>query len=220
MEQPKAMSAGQRQKELLKARQRRSGDGVDRERAQQMEFRSTLGLLRALGTGERGREKMYIELKDKSIRTDNPAGYWSKQALVKSQQKGSSKSKVRAAERSRAFVPDMPEKCRYQDYLPLRKAWAEYIASLVPANVLNDRGALVKKIQNAEFLGAEVAVAMADAPSMVGLRGIVIQVTARTLRIIATDSRIRTLPLSAGVVLHVELHGRTICIEGSTLLRR
>ena len=214
------MSAGQRQKELLKARQRRSGDGVDRERAQQMQFRSTLGLLRALGTGERGREKMYIELKDKAIRTDNPAGYWSKQALAKSQQKGSSKNKARAAERSQKFVPDIPDKLRYHDYLPLRKAWAEYIGSLVPAQVLNDRTMLVKKMQTAEFLGAEVSVAMADAPSMVGLRGIVIQVTARTLRIIGTDSRIRVLPLSTGVVLHIELHERTICVEGSILLRR
>ncbi len=216
MNSPPPMSARQRQKELEKAAKRRSDGGrVNQnvqDRSQQMEFRSTMGLLRELGTGEKGRDKMYLELKDKAIRTDNPAGFWSKQALEKK-----SKSNIRAAERCK-FNPDHPKKLKYGDYISLTKAWTGYINDLIPQTALENKSTLIEKIKRAEILGAEVCINRADAPSMIGLRGIVIEVTARTLRIISSDSRVRRLPLTAGLTLQFTIQNTGVLVEGRLLV--
>lgn len=94
---------------------------------------------------------------------------------------------------------------KYRDLVPLNQLWLDYMQQVIGpkcfANIPRDPTDpnwenVNQQLIKADFHGAEVSVAGSKCPSLVGLRGIVIQDTKSTFRICGTDNIIRSIPFT------------------------
>ncbi|ELT93186.1 hypothetical protein CAPTEDRAFT_156834 [Capitella teleta] len=85
---------------------------------------------------------------------------------------------------------------RYSHYISLHKLWCSYIKDLVDLTKVTDANIseFERKMTRADFHGAVISVNKSRSSCLVGLKGIVLQETKNTFKIITEKDLIRTIP--------------------------
>lgn len=109
-----------------------------------------------------------------------------------------------------------PEQQRYDMYVPLHELWNDYIRDLLKLDKATERSnpTLEERLLRADYHGSIITVTRAKCPSLVGACGIVLQETKNTLKIIAKDDRVKTIP-KQNTVFTIEIDGYVITIYGN-----
>jgi ribonuclease P protein subunit POP4 len=116
----------------------------------------------------------------------------------------------------------------YATFAPLHQLWKQYMADLFGpdfAQVQQQPAAalvvanLEQKLLRADLHGAKIEVTRATSPCYVGLRGIALQETLETFRIIGKDGRVRTIPKKQSV-FEVRVLGVPFTLYGKNLRYR
>ncbi|KAI7879868.1 RNase P/MRP, p29 subunit [Lichtheimia hyalospora FSU 10163] len=124
----------------------------------------------------------------------------------KSKQPKSSKKKTKplsAKERRSLHIYDIPkEAIRYDLFEPLHQLWLGYMKELYDQG--HDAQVFRQKLLKADYHGAIFEVIKSTNPSMVGLRGIVVQETQNLFNMITNTNQLKRIP-KAGTVFSMEL---------------
>ncbi|KAL6255681.1 hypothetical protein P5V15_012927 [Pogonomyrmex californicus] len=118
---------------------------------------------------------------------------------------------------------------KYSDLLPLNQLWLQYMQQMlgvesfmnIPKNSNDPYWENINlQLMKADFHGARISINQSRCPSLIGVRGIVIQDTKNTFRVCGTDNIIRTIPKD---VVKINIHldndiilkafGRELCIR-------
>ncbi|CAK9832840.1 Ribonuclease P protein subunit p29 [Anthophora retusa] len=102
---------------------------------------------------------------------------------------------------------------KYTDLLPLHQLWLNYMQQVlgtkfftnIPKDPTDPNWENVnQQLVKADFHGAKISVVGSKCPTLVGLRGIVIQDTKNTFRICGKDNIVRTIPKDV-VIMKIDL---------------
>ncbi|XP_034949838.1 ribonuclease P protein subunit p29 [Chelonus insularis] len=119
-------------------------------------------------------------------------------------------------------------KLKYADFLPLKKLWLQYVLKTLeiddfcklPVSPTDPQWETMNlKLMRADLHGADMAVVKSKCPSLIGIRGILIQETKNAFRVIGEDNTVRTIPKMAVVVdiflvgVKLTLFGKEFCIR-------
>ncbi|GAM23276.1 hypothetical protein SAMD00019534_064510 [Acytostelium subglobosum LB1] len=114
---------------------------------------------------------------------------------------------------------DIPkENCIYDQFIPLHKLWSQYIAE-VAGSIKGQM--LVAKLIKADLHGAIIRVVRSMCPSYIGQKGIVIQETENTFKMIMTNNKVNVIPKANSVFqlnwmnMEIEIYGDHFCYRGS-----
>ncbi|CAK9796513.1 Ribonuclease P protein subunit p29 [Anthophora plagiata] len=108
---------------------------------------------------------------------------------------------------------------KYTDLLPLHQLWLNYMQQVlgtkfftnIPKDPTDSNWENVNQhLVKADFHGAKISVVGSKCPTLVGLKGIVIQDTKNTFRICGKDNIVRTIPKDV-VIMKIDL--TTVCLE-------
>ncbi|KAM9995898.1 hypothetical protein ACTFIY_002098 [Dictyostelium cf. discoideum] len=103
------------------------------------------------------------------------------------------KTKKLGSKRKRelSFFSISSENCIYDQYLPLHQLWTQYIQDVMQ----QQKGpALVNKLLKADLHGAIVIVTKSKCPTLVGQKGIIVQETENTFKIITKENKLNIIP--------------------------
>jgi len=84
------------------------------------------------------------------------------------------------------------EEQKYELYIPLHEMWKEYVKDLLNANYSEKN--ITGKLLKADMHGAMVGVWRAACRSYEGQKGIVVQETQRTFRVITQENKVKSKP--------------------------
>ncbi|KAI0223499.1 Ribonuclease P protein subunit p29 [Lamellibrachia satsuma] len=109
-----------------------------------------------------------------------------------------------------------PAQQRYDMYVPLHELWNDYIRDLLKFDKATEKSfpTLEERLLKADYHGCIITVTRAKCPSLVGACGIVLQETKNTLRIIAKDDRLKTIP-KQNTVFTIKIDGYVVTIYGN-----
>ncbi|KOC69292.1 Ribonuclease P protein subunit p29, partial [Habropoda laboriosa] len=108
---------------------------------------------------------------------------------------------------------------KYINLLPLNQLWLNYMQQVlgtklftnIPKDPTDPNWEYVnQQLIKADFHGAEISVVGSKCPTLVGLRGIVIQDTKNTFRICGKDNIVRTIPKD---VVIMKIYLTVVCLE-------
>ncbi|XP_001606462.2 ribonuclease P protein subunit p29 isoform X2 [Nasonia vitripennis] len=118
---------------------------------------------------------------------------------------------------------------RYADMLPLNSLWLEYMHHMLgiedftslPTNSTNPHWENIsQRLMKADYHGAKVTITRSKCPSTVGIKGLIIQDTKNTFRLLSEDDVIRTIPKVSCVFhvhldenVHIEVFGKELCVR-------
>ncbi|XP_006613343.2 ribonuclease P protein subunit p29 [Apis dorsata] len=92
---------------------------------------------------------------------------------------------------------------KYTDLLPLNKLWLNYMQQVlgikfftnIPRDPIDPNWENInQQLVKVDFHGAQISIVGSKCPSLIGLKGIIIQDTKNTFKICGTDNIIRTIP--------------------------
>ncbi|KAK5578864.1 hypothetical protein RB653_008539 [Dictyostelium firmibasis] len=90
-----------------------------------------------------------------------------------------------------SFYSIPSENCIYDQYLPLHQLWTQYIQDVIQ----QQKGpALINKLLKADLHGAIIIVTKSKCPTFVGQKGIIIQETENTFKIITKENKLNIIP--------------------------
>jgi len=118
---------------------------------------------------------------------------------------------------------------KYRDMLPLNSMWLNYMYPMLgirnykdlPTNPIDSRWETVnQKLIKADYHGAVVTITRSRSSNTVGTKGIIIQDTKNTLRLLSKDNVIRMIPKESCVFLihlennvKVQVFGKELCVR-------
>ena len=108
-------------------------------------------------------------------------------------------------------------------YLPLHQLWKQYISHLLAGQA---GPGIAEKLLKADFHGAIFTVIRSKCPTLIGVRGIVLQETENVLRMITEPDRLVTVPKQNSVFLFqhgphaVQVYGNHIRFRASERMVR
>ncbi|EGC32471.1 hypothetical protein DICPUDRAFT_81703 [Dictyostelium purpureum] len=102
------------------------------------------------------------------------------------------------------------ENCIYDQYLPLHELWLQYIKDVMQ----NQKGPnFLAKFLRADLHGAFITVTKSTCPSLIGQKGLVIQETENTFKIITKENKVNIIPKEA-CYFYIECCEQSITIIG------
>lgn len=111
------------------------------------------------------------------------------------------------------------EQCKYDIFSPLNQLWMDYINFVTEG--MNSPTAIEQAILQCDLHGALVQVTKSKCPSFIGLKGIVIQETQQTFKIITQKDELKILPKSHSVFkfessrFSIFIFGERFCIRSA-----
>ncbi|KAF2071450.1 hypothetical protein CYY_007224 [Polysphondylium violaceum] len=112
---------------------------------------------------------------------------------------------------------DIPfENCVYDQYLPLHQLWTQYMDDVIGNN---DGPIMAMKVVKADFHGAIIQVTRSKSPTLVGQKGIVVQETENTFKIITKENKLNIIP-KGQCEFYMEVNGKSVTIFGQHICYR
>lgn len=154
------------------------------------------------------------KLRNKHVLLDNPhVSIQSASALrvAKKNQTGHASKLLSAKQRRALGVHRVPEEqCVFERFVPLTRLWDEYATKVISSNS-NETAAL--KLCGLDYHGCVMTVVRSTCPSRVGLEGVVIKETAKTLLLVSKANCSHVVP-KAGTHFAFAVAGRKFCLDG------
>jgi len=108
------------------------------------------------------------------------------------------------------------ENCVYDQYLPLHELWKQYITDIVG----NTTGPLMAmKVLKADLHGAIIQVTRSKSPTLIAQKGIIIQETENTFKIITRENKLNIIPKDQ-CEFYLEVNGKSVTIFGQHICYR
>lgn len=118
----------------------------------------------------------------------------------------------------------------YEQLLTCHEMWLQYSKELLGLEYLRSRGwaadpldsvteTVQNKVKKIEYYGAMVEVTSAKCPSLVGLKGIIIEETKRTFSIVLTNNKMKVLP-KLHMVFKFVIVGISFTVMGAQIMQR
>ncbi|PRP79612.1 RNase P protein subunit [Planoprotostelium fungivorum] len=100
------------------------------------------------------------------------------------------KRSMNAQEKRKKDMLNVPvDQCQYESLMPLHELWKEYTAKILKSN--NHAPATFLKL---DYHGAIVTVTRSKCPTYIGQKGIIVQETENTFKIVTKENKLKVIP--------------------------
>lgn len=121
--------------------------------------------------------------------------------------------KLNSKERKKLFKIDKNSDLRFDTFKEINEVWQAYMSKVV-GDIKSDQDQL--KLLRADYHGADIEVFSAKNPALVGLKGIIVQETKLTFKIINETDKMCVIP-KVGTVFAFKLNGNLYKLNGSCI---
>eukprot|EP00013_Stygamoeba_regulata_P006351 CAMPEP_0177631014 /NCGR_PEP_ID=MMETSP0447-20121125/1523_1 /TAXON_ID=0 /ORGANISM="Stygamoeba regulata, Strain BSH-02190019" /LENGTH=434 /DNA_ID=CAMNT_0019132469 /DNA_START=103 /DNA_END=1407 /DNA_ORIENTATION=- len=111
---------------------------------------------------------------------------------------------------------------RFEEYLPLHELWNEYACSIIgDGRLFPESATLQQTVARMDLHGSMIEVIRSKCPSLIGLRGIVLQEHTHVFRVLGRDDKLRVVPKRESVFeitaggCRITLFGQHLCFRPS-----
>jgi ribonuclease P protein subunit POP4 len=103
-------------------------------------------------------------------------------------------------ERKNLGLFDIPSSLRsFELYLPLHFMWKEYFGTVV-GTPKNENAETMKRWLKFDYHGCFFTVVKSRNPSLLGIKGILVKETAKTMQLITCDDKLRVIPKDSTII--------------------